>query len=218
MILNKKEIRVAMDSDELSFEPALDEFQVQPNSVDLRTGWTFYIPEHWKYTEEGRVGVRPDYLDYRANQENFRMIKLKPGQYFEFLPNEFVVVSSLEKINMKTKKIMSVLHPRSSMIRRGFVIESGVIDVGYKGTLTIPVFNGTPHPLRLYPGERICQLVFHQMLSELSDDEAQLHGKVKAKYQDSTAYNLEARTDHDDELGFIKQGKIAELKDKFKAS
>jgi dCTP deaminase len=215
-ILNKKEILGQLSSGKIAFEPALDKFQIQPNSLDLRIGWNFYIPEQWQMTDAGRIVTRPDYLEKRANPNHFKIVKLKSGQYFEFLPNEFVVVSSLEKVSFKSDNLMALLYPRSSMIRRGFVIESGVVDIGYQGHLTIPILNATPHPLRLYPGERACQLVFHTMDSGLAADEAQLHGVAKAKYQDANAHNLEARTDSEDELHFLKTGDLDRLKDQYK--
>ncbi len=216
-ILSKKEILEYIGSGKMALEPGADKFQVQPNSLDLRIGWTFYIPEQWQMTDAGRVVMRPDYLEKKANQNHFKLVKLKPGQYFEFLPNEFVIASTLEKISLKADNLIALLYPRSSMIRRGFVMESGLVDIGYQGHLTIPILNATPHPLRLYPGERAYQLVFHTMASGMDMAEAQMHGAVKAKYHDSMAHGLEARTDSEDELSFIKSGDIAKIKEKFKA-
>jgi dCTP deaminase len=215
-ILGKNEILNYIKEGKLSFDPVIDKFQVQPNSIDLRCGFTFYVPEQWQMSDEGRVITRPDYLKHNANANNFRMLKLKPGQYFEFLPHEFVIVSSFEKIALKADNLMALLYPRSSMIRRGLVIESGVVDLHYQGNLTIPIFNGTNQPLRLYPGERVYQLVFHTLEGGLSHDEAQLHGAVKAKYEGATSANLESRTDSDDELEFIRQGKLTDIKEKYK--
>lgn len=214
-ILSKSEILAAIKEKKVNFTPEIDKFQIQPNSLDLRVGWSFYIPEKWKYTEEGRVMIRPDYLHHDQNANNFRLIKLKPGQYFEFLPNEFIIVSSLEKIELNSDNLIALLYPRSSMIRRGLVIESGVVDLHYKGSLMIPIFNGTSQPLRLYPGERIYQLVFHTLNGNTSNEEAQIHGVSKAKYHESTAHNLESRTDSDDELAFIKSGNLEDIKKKY---
>lgn len=216
-ILNKKEILEYINAGKMALEPGADKFQVQPNSLDLRIGWTFYIPEQWQMTDAGRVVMRPDYLEKKANQNHFKLVKLKPGQYFEFLPNEFVICSTLEKISLKADNLIALLYPRSSMIRRGFVMESGLVDIGYQGHLTIPILNATPHPLRLYPGERAYQLVFHTMSNGMDIAEAQMHGAVKAKYQDAMAHTLEARTDSEDELSFIKSGQIEKIKKEHKA-
>jgi len=215
-ILGKKDIESYISAGKLMFDPVVDRFQLQPNSLDLRVGWNFYIPEQWKYTDAGRVVVQPNYLERKSNDDYFKLIKLRPGQYFEFLPHEFIIVSSLEKISMKDDNLLALLHPRSSVARRGFVVESGVVDVHYEGTLMIPVLNGTPHNLRLYPGERIYQLVFHTLEQGLSPEEARIHGVQKAKYHGTTGQNLEARTDSEEELRFIKEGKLTELKEEHK--
>lgn len=215
-ILNKKEILEHIAAGKLTLEPGADKFQVQPNSLDLRIGWTFYIPEQWQMTDAGRVVMRPDYLEKKANTNHFKQVKLKAGQYFEFLPNEFIIASTLEKVSFRADNLIALLYPRSSMIRRGFVMESGLVDIGYQGYLTIPILNATPHQLRLYPGERAYQLVFHTMGSSTDMTEAQMHGGAKAKYQDSTAYGLEARTDSEDELQYIKSGEIGKIKEQFK--
>ncbi len=216
-ILGKNEILQYIKEDKLGFDPVIDKFQIQPDSIDLRCGSTFYVPEQWQMADEGRVITRPDYLKHNANANNFRMVKLKPGQYFEFLPHEFIIVSSLEKILLKADNLMALLYPRSSMIRRGLVIESGVVDLHYQGTLMIPIFNGTNQPLRLYPGERVYQLVFHTLEGGgLAREEAQVHGVAKAKYEGATSANLESRTDSNEELDFIRAGKITDLKEKYK--
>jgi deoxycytidine triphosphate deaminase len=218
MILGKKEILEHMQGGKIKFTPNLDGFQVQPNSVDLRIGTNFYITESWQLTDAGRVAVQPDYLTKEANKDYLKLVKLKPGQYFEILPKETVLISSLEKIELNCGNVMAVLHPRSSMVRRGLVLQGGVVDVRYKGHLIIPVLNNTNHNLKLYVGERVYQLLFYTLPSELSGEEAMAHGMVSAKYENSTPYNLEARTDSEDEINFIKSGDIEGLKNKFPAN
>lgn len=214
-VLGKVEIQQAFQKGEIEFLPSLDRFQLQPNSIDLRIGWGFYIPQNWCITKEGRRAVRPDYLDDKFSKENFTFIELKPGQYFEVLPGEHVLVSTFEQIRLNTGTIIAILHPRSSMIRRGLIIESGVVDAYYKGSMLIPVFNGTNHVIRLYPGERCYQLVFERLEGSLSEEEAGKHGVIAAKYAGSTPEQSNARKDSEEEIAFIKSGDIAGLKSHF---
>ncbi len=214
-ILNKTQLTERISKKDIEFTPPIDAFQLQPNSIDLRIGWSFYIPERWHYTDEGRVAMRPDYFEKGFNKDYFKLIKLRPGQYFEILPEEFVFISTLERIQLHAHDLMAIIYPRSSMIRRGFTIESGVVDVRYSGHLIVSMLNNTNQYLKVYPGERACQLVFHTLTSELSDEEAQKHGAISAKYVGSTPYNLEARTDSEQEIIFIKKGDMEGLKKKF---
>jgi deoxycytidine triphosphate deaminase len=214
-MLGKTELVKYIEEGKIVFSPQLDEFQIQPNSIDLRIGTSFYLPESWKLTDAGRVAVQPDYLTKEFNQDYLKLIKLKAGQYFEVLPQESVLISSFEKVEFRSRDISAVLYPRSSIVRRGFVTQGGIVDVGYKGHLLIPVQNSTNHSLRLYPGERAYQLLFHFLASELSEADAAKHGVDHAKYDNATAVNLEARTDNEEEIAFIKKGDIDGLKAKF---
>lgn len=215
MVFGKKKILEYIKDGKLAFFPAVDQFQIQPNSVDLRIGWTFYVPESTQIGDMGRVAIEPDYLTKGFNKDYMKMIKLRPGQHFELLPGELVIASSLEKIEFKSGDYMGILHPRSSFIRRGFVIQGGVVDVRYEGNLVIPIQNSTKHALKIFPGERAYQLVFHMMTEALNDDDALKHGVQSAKYHTSTAYNLEAKTDSEDEVDCIKKGDLDGLKKKF---
>lgn len=214
-ILNKAQLIEEIQAGRISFHPGIDGFQLQPNAIDLRIGWNFYIPERWQYTDQGRIAIKPDYFESGFNKDYFKLIKLKAGQYFEILPNEFILISTLEKVELNSNNLLAILYPRSSMIRRGLIIESGIIDVKYHGHLIIPILNSTSHYLTLYPGERACQLIFHTLTSDISDKDALQHGLAFAKYMGSTPYNLEARTDNDQEVAFIKKGDVDGLKTKF---
>ncbi len=214
--LSKTDILKEIKHRHLVFTPSLDEYQIQPNSVDLRLGTTFYVSKAWEYNDKGRTALTSDYLDYENKKENFKLLNLKPGQYFEILPSEFVIASTYEKIDISSDSLMAVMYARSTIIRRGLIIESGIIDVGYSGHLMIPIVNNTNGQIiRLYPGERICQLVIHTLSSPVSREEAGKHGVAGAKYERSTPYSLESRSDAAEEIRLIREGKLGELKEKY---
>jgi dCTP deaminase len=216
MVLSKKDILNKIKEEGLKFEPNIDKFQLQPNGVDLRLGWSFYSPKNWTINDQGRTGLNVDYTEY-ASKNSMDLIKLQPGQYFELLPKEFVIASTLEKMSIEDDSLMAMLYARSSLIRRGLLIFSGTIDSHYKGYMALPIINNThTQTIRLYPGERVCQLVFHLLSSPLTEEEAQKHGLKNAKYQESAPYSLIAKNDDREEVEFIREGKIDELKDNFK--
>ena len=112
-LLTKKEILDYLKNNKIIFEPRLDQCQIQPHAVDLRLGYSFYIPKKWKLSESGRIAINFDYLNSKeSSQDNFDLIKLKPGQFFELLPKEFIIASSLEKITLKDEQIMAQLNTR----------------------------------------------------------------------------------------------------------
>lgn len=217
-VLTKNEIRTAIAENKLGFEPQLDAFQLQPHAVDLRLGYTFYIPKSWKITENGREALNIDYLnDRKPTSEYFDIIELSKKQYFELLPNEFVIGTTFEKISISDLQLMAILYPRSSFNRRGLSVNlTGIIDCGYSGTLVIPIQNNTnDQVIKVYPGERVCQLVFEELSSPLTHEESQTHGVKQAKYNNSDTKNIEYKPDKDEEVEFIRTGAIDELKSKF---
>lgn len=217
-VLTKKEILHFIKSKKLQFSPNLDAYQIQPHSVDLRLGYIFYLPKTWELTKSGREVIKVDPLsNHCSSTETFEKIKLKEGQYFELMPKEFVITSTLEKININCGNIMGVLYPRSSINRRGLSVDlSGIIDVWYKGNLMIPLMNNTEtQTIRVYPGERICQVKFESLMTNISKKEGLKHGLQRAKYSGSKDELVCGKGDKEKEIRMVKEGKIDRLKKKF---
>ena len=212
MILTRNEIKDLILAKKLVFEPELDGYQNQPHAVDLRLGTTFYISKMWKLTEKGREILTVDVTENA--QDTFEKIELQPGQFFELAPGESIIASTLEKVSLHADNLMGILYPRSSINRRGLSVDlTGIVDAHYSGNLMIPIFNKTTNQvIRIYPGERICQLVFQKLVSDLSHKEANLHGKILAKYEGAKADELTLKKDDDLEIELIRKGDLEELK------
>ena len=217
MVLTKHDILERIGKRDIDFEPSLDGFQMQPHSVDLRLGYSFHLPKTWELTEKGRMALNIDPL-LNGVSKNFSEIVLKPGQYFELLPKEFVVAITFERIILNAPDLMGVLYPRSSINRRGLSVDlSGVIDVNYKGFLMIPIVNNTfEQIIRIYPGERICSVVFETLSSSVSPEDAESHGLNKAKYNNNEQGFIGSKTDKEEEIELIRKGEVLKLKEKYK--
>lgn len=205
-VLVKEQILKRIAEGNITFTPHVDTFQVQMHAIDLRIGFTFLVPKLWQVTDKGREAIVVDHLD--GGRKHFEVLQLEEGQYFEVLPNEFVIISTLEKIKMPAD-LMGILYPRSSVNRQGLSVDlSGIIDAGYEGTLIIPVRNNLPSQVvRIYPGERFCQVVFHT----LDEKTAMIEGKYKNKdiAQGVLPEKNNAETD------YLRKGAIKELKKNF---
>ena len=208
-VLVKAEILALVKEGKLSFTPALDKWQLQPHSVDLRLGYTFLIPKVWEMTPAGRQVVTVDYLQVKEDKRRyFEVVELEEGQYFELLPRENVVVSSLEKVKI-SQGLMAVLYPRSSVNRRGLAVDlSGIVDAGYEGQLVVPLRNNTnSQVIRIYPGERFCQLVFQRLERDVKVLRSRWHGRDVAEGLVRERSAQEAR--------LVRLGKIRLLKQKY---
>lgn len=211
-ILTKKQILDRIKSKSITLSPSLDQFQIQAHAIDLRLGFTFLLPKVWHMTKRGREALRLDHFD-KNRPSYFDIIELEKGQYFELLPGEYVIVSTLETIKVPND-LMAVLYPRSSTNRKGLSVDlTGIVDSGYSGQLAIPIRNNTSSQIiKLYPGERFCQIVFEQLDAEIKPRESRYHDKdiiegMIRKHQSTD----------DKEINMILKGKIRELKDKYKA-
>jgi dCTP deaminase len=215
MILTRQDILDRIKKNDLGFSPNLDQFQLQPHAVDLRLGYKFLIPKNWVLTDEGRKALKVSIEQDGFHHEQFEEVILKPGQYFDLLPNEFVIGTSLENIEMNAPDLMAILFPRTSTNRRGINLSlSGIIDTGYHGNLIFPMKNEAgDQVLRLYPGERVCQVVFEELKQPLSQEEANLHGMSQAKYSHSGEPKF--KIDKSDETELLTKGDLDELKKRF---
>lgn len=208
MILTSQEILDRITKNELAFAPSIDQFQIQQHSVDLRLGFSFLIPKAWEITNEGRVAVKTDHLDFDHKSMRHTLVELEEGQFFDILPGEYVAVTTLEKIKLPDD-LMAILYPRSSVNRRGLSIDlTGVVDAGYEGNLLIPVRNNTQSQvIRMYPGERICQVVFEE-----------INGSVKVKqsrWQNADVIVTIKEERSSIEMEYVRMGNISGLKKDF---
>jgi dCTP deaminase len=212
-VLSRTDILEHIRGGKLGFTPNLDGFQMQPHAVDLRLGNSFRLPRHWKMTAKGREAMIVD--PFEMNGDQHEIVELKPGQVFELLPGEVVIAETLERVELKCDNVMALLFPRSSLNRRGLSVDlSGIVDVWYEGKLMIPLSNKTDQVIRLYPGERICQLIFETLSSAVDRESGAQHGLNKAKYIETQDPSF--KKDRGEEILLIQEGRLAELKEKYK--
>lgn len=212
-VLTRHEIMRLLKEEQLVFTPPLDIYENQPHAVDLRLGTVFYLPHTWKLTPQGREILTVDVME--AAGDNLEKIELTPGQFFELAPGELVIGTTLERLELRAPDLMGVLYPRSSVNRRGLSVDmTGIVDALYAGNLIIPIHNRTSSQvIRIYPGERICQMVLHRLQTPLNEADAHRHGARQAKYTGTTTKDIASRKDCPQEIDFIRQGKLKELKD-----
>lgn len=143
MLLNDDEIERKIDSGELGVSPAITEEQIQPASLDVRLGEEAYSPE---------LGVYRD------------------GDTLLIEPGEFVLGTTLEHIELPDN-LAAQLTGRSSVGRQGIVVHAtaGWIDPGFRGQITLEIFNMSHETVALEVGGRVAQLVFFPLISPASN-------------------------------------------------
>ena len=111
---------------------------------------------------------------------------------------------------------MAILYPRSSINRKGLSVDlTGIIDSGYEGSLAIPIRNNTAHQvIKLYPGERFCQIVLEDIEEESPEDTSRYHGKdiIEGVIRSNPTVGNKG----EEEIELIQKGDIKTLKEKYK--
>jgi dCTP deaminase len=133
-ILSDQDIIYRLENHTMKIDP-FREKNLTPNGYDLT------IAEVYTRNPEGKVTIGQVYLD----------------------PGDWCLVSTREHLEVPPNMCGS-LYMRSSFIRKGLIAGFGLVDAGFKGTLTFSVKNIGPEQVALPIGERICQIAY-QLLS-----------------------------------------------------
>lgn len=151
MILSDKTILKMIEEGTLKISP-IEEGQVQPASVDIRLGNTFSI------VEDSPSGI--------ITLENEIKYKTITTDTYILLPNQFVLATTMEYFDLPND-LTAFVEGRSSLGRMGlFIQNAGWVDPGFKGEITLELYNANRCAIELKAGRRVGQLVFAKMDSE----------------------------------------------------
>ena len=163
MIKSDKSLKRMLKSGDLVIRPLTDK-QIQPASIDIRLGNTFR-------TDEYRSGM--------ISLDEQPVPNLVTADEYIIHPGQFVLASTMEYIELPDN-LTAFVEGRSSMGRIGLSIQSaGWVDPGFKGSITLQLYNFNKCSIKLVSGMRMGQLVFAEL-----DDHAE--NPYNGKYQGQT--------------------------------
>lgn len=156
-ILSDKTIKEYLEEGKIVIDSLKDEQQIQPSSVDMRLGDEFKV---FKV-------IRKPYIDPKDEDdiaEYMESSTVPEGEAFIIHPNEFALATTQEYVKVPDDLVARV-EGRSSMGRLGVTmhVTAGYVDSGFEGRITLEISNIGAMPVALYPGQRVCQLVFETM-------------------------------------------------------
>ena len=121
----------------------------QPACVDVRLGNTFSI------VEDSPTGVIT-----LGSEIKYKTIQ---ADTYVLLPGQFVLATTMEYFEL-TNDMTAFVEGRSSLGRMGlFIQNAGWVDPGFKGEITLELFNANRCAIELKSGRRVGQLVFAKM-------------------------------------------------------
>lgn len=148
MILSDKTITKMLKERSLVIEPITAE-QIQPASVDIRLSHTYSI-----------VDDTPSGIITLDNEIKYKTIT---ADTYLIMPGQFILATTMEYFELPDD-LTAFVEGRSSLGRMGlFIQNAGWVDPGFRGEITLELFNANRCAIELTAGRRIGQLVFARM-------------------------------------------------------
>jgi len=159
VVLSKNEILKAIKKGEIAVTPFTPSC-VGPCSVDLHLGNDFKVFVSEKGTKE--VKDAPDAIGLGA----FKRVLLHEGESLSLKTGELVLGITKERIRV-SKRYCATIDGRSRFARAGLLVHvsSSLIQPACDNVQVLEIANLSPFTLKLKPGLRVCQIVFHTLTS-----------------------------------------------------
>lgn len=144
MILSDRSIKDLILNHKLGIINPFNILDLQPNSYDM-------------------------HLDDTLKTLHGKTIDLSEQSY-KLKPNEFLLGSTLEKVNIPLD-IVGHVDGKSSIGRLGVFIHvsSGFIDSGFRGNITLEIYNASDMEFELEYGMPICQLILETLTTPVEN-------------------------------------------------
>ncbi len=188
-VLGTNELKKRIHDEELFITPLIFPNQIQESGIDVRLGTEFL-------QSKKPFSSIFDPKETASDIQHQEKVKMPLCKGIILHPHEFILGSTLEYCHLPLDLIAYVIG-RSSWARLGLIIATAtVINPGFSGTITFEISNLGTIPIKLYPGTRIGQLIFHTL-----DKPTTL---LKSRYHLSTGPSF-SRIWQDDEWNIMKK-------------
>lgn len=157
-LLDRAQILASVNSEDpgtLFFDPLLQEDQICNMSVDLRLGYDFLVSV---MTRKPVMELHPtdETGKHRPVRTFFQETRRDLGERFVVYPGQIVLATTLEYVSLPNDVYGDVLS-RSSYTRLGLAMNT-MVQPGYRGCISLELFNHGNNPVELIVGSRICQI------------------------------------------------------------
>ncbi|KAL7713402.1 Deoxycytidine triphosphate deaminase [Entamoeba marina] len=154
-VLSHDAILNAIANKQIVVEP-LNENAIGPASIDLSISNEFRV---FKETTEPL-----DIKESTNYREETDVITINDGEFFEVQPHTTCLAITRENVQLDNS-ICGLLEGRSRFARLGLFVHitASFMNPGINNKQVLEIYNSSNRVIRLYPGERVCQMVFMKM-------------------------------------------------------
>jgi dCTP deaminase len=168
LILTDREISISLDRRLITIEPRPAEIAFTSSAVDLTLDPLIWIvrdpaPALENVIDPRAAGFNAEQIMRELSAEE--TISARTG--FLFRPRELALAWTREYLEMRTEtRLAARVEGKSSLARLGLVVHmtAPTIHAGFEGRIRLEMMNHGAAPIRLWPGMRICQLIFETTL------------------------------------------------------
>ncbi|MEQ0560798.1 dCTP deaminase [Amycolatopsis sp. NEAU-NG30] len=182
-VLTDRAIRRSRANGELFVEP-FDPALVRPASLSLRLGAEAFSLQSQRTVDVADRTTHPDLVAKSLDARGRLVVE----------PGELVLAPTWERIGL-SKKLVGLVDGISDYARLGVSVLCGQVSPGFGmergAVLTLEIVNHLRHPVLLYPGARICNLMLFA-----SPESEQAYGAMPHNYSNDQAVVASRLADH----------------------
>jgi dCTP deaminase len=167
LILTDREIQIALDRQLIKIEPTPDGEAFTSSAVDLRLDPVIWIVKQPSSALENVINPRAENFNAEEVMRGLSDEHTIGSAGFPLEPKKLALAWTKEYVEMKTEtRIAARVEGKSSLSRLGLVVHmtAPTIHAGFEGRIRLEMMNHGAVPIRLWPGMRVCQLIFETTL------------------------------------------------------
>lgn len=178
--LSQSSIVARLKKRDIVVSPIIAPSQIGASSVDLRMGTVILVaragaqshvdPQAYQKSDKAIT----DHDIIRSKKQKHERFDIPFNEYFLLHPGSLALVPTLEWVKLPYD-IQGVVTARSSWAREGLNIATAtIINPGYRGIVTLELANFGEIPIKLYPGLRLAQIAFYELICHEKEKDQQV--------------------------------------------
>ncbi len=163
MILTDREIRIAIEKEQILVSPTPSQEAFSSTSLDLTLDPILSIYKDQTTGVEQIIDPTAQELDHEAVLNELTIKETIPNDGYVLNRGKLILGWTAETIKLPLNaRLAARVEGKSSLARFGLGIHitAPTIHAGFRGRIRLEIFNNNIVPIRLNIGMRICQLIF----------------------------------------------------------